>query len=75
MARAGKSYFFQPLEIFPEDRFKFIVPHSKRVELDQQRTIRGVKVADACEGLQLQQPQQLPDSFVRLKGDPMAKIN
>src|SRR5579885_3672892 len=48
---------------------------SQRIELDQQRTIRGMKIANAYNGLPFEQAKELPEFLVSARLDFSAKID
>ena len=47
----------------------------QRIEFDQQRAVRRMKIADTRNGLQLEQPQQLPDLLMGLEGNFLTEVN
>ena len=67
--RLREDHLIKPLEASPQNRFDFLVPQPKCIKLDQQRAIPRMKIPKAFNGFQLQQPQQLPDPFIRLERD------
>src|SRR2546421_4810301 len=69
LMRPWEYPLIKPLEASPQNRFHFLVPQPKCIKLDQQRAIRRMKIPKAFNGFQLQQPQQLPDPFIRLERD------
>ena len=60
----------KPRKMPPQCCFQLFVPHLKRIEFNQQRTIRWMQIADARHWLQFEQPQQPTNIFIRLKCDP-----
>src|SRR5882672_8985771 len=73
--RPRQFYPFKPLEIPPENRFHFVVSQPQSIKLDQQRAVRRMKIADACNGLQLEQPQQLLDLLMGLECNLLTEVN
>src|SRR3984893_10676666 len=70
-----KFYLFNTLETSPSNRLLFVAPQPQSIEFDQQRAIRRMKIADTRNGLQLEQPQQLPDLLMGLERNFLTEVN
>src|SRR5580658_2430960 len=64
-----------PFEILSQNRFQLFLPQSERVEFDEERVVRRMKVADAGNRFRLKQAEQFHDALVGFERDFFAEVN
>lgn len=74
-ARRGQRSVGHSVEIAREGSFEFGVGESQRVEVEEDGTVGGVKVADAGDGLGFEEVQELADLMVSFERDVVAEVN
>jgi hypothetical protein len=75
LARCRKNDVLQAVEIGTENRFEFIMAQFQHVEFDEQGAVGGMKIADAGNGLQLEEMQETADAAMSLECDLLAEGN
>src|SRR5216684_3422945 len=75
LPRLREMHVFQPVEIGPQNRLQFDVAQLQRIEFDQQRGIRRMKIADARNGFQLEQAEQPHHMLMSIECNLLPEVN